>query len=114
MEDAKDTPEPQAAEAPLPVRVKAYVYRLYPTRKQEGTLLWTLRRCKELYNAGLEERTLAYQMAGVSISYRTQADQLPQIKQERPEYQEIHSQVQQDVLRRLDKAMQAFFRRVAE
>ncbi|EFH85508.1 RNA-guided endonuclease InsQ/TnpB family protein [Ktedonobacter racemifer] len=105
---------PQTEEAVLPVRVKAYVYRLYLTRKQEETFLWTLRRCKELYNAGLEERTTAYKMTGVSVSYRKQADQLPQIKAIRPEYREIHSQVQQDVLRRLDKAMQAFFRRVAE
>ncbi|GHO64980.1 transposase [Ktedonobacter sp. SOSP1-52] len=114
MGPTKEEHGPQTDETSLPVRVKAYAYRLYLTRKQEGTLLWTLRRCKELYNAGLEERTLAYKMACVSISYRTQADQLPQIKQERPEYREVHSQVQQDVLRRLEKAMQAFFRRVAE
>ncbi|GHO79883.1 transposase [Ktedonobacter sp. SOSP1-85] len=112
MEGVNDPPRPHTDEAP--VRIKAFVYRLYPTRKQESTLLWTLRRCKELYNASLEERTAAYRMAGISVSYGMQADQLPQVKQERPEYQEIHSQVQQDVLRRLDKAMKAFFRRVAE
>ncbi|GHO67882.1 transposase [Ktedonobacter sp. SOSP1-52] len=114
MEDAKETPGSQPDKTLLPVRVKAYVYRVYPTRKQEGTLLWTLRRCKELYNACLEERTAAYKMAGVSVCYGMQAEQLPQIKEERPEYQEIYSQVQQDVLRRLDKAMKAFFRRVDE
>ncbi|HEX9134144.1 MAG TPA: transposase, partial [Ktedonobacteraceae bacterium] len=75
-------------------------------------LAWTLRRCKELYNAALQERREAYRMSGVSVSYRMQADQLPAIKQLREEYQDIHSQVQQDALRRLDKAMQAFFRRV--
>ncbi len=51
-------------------------------------------------------------MSGVSVSYEMQADQLKEIKQLREEYQDIHSQVQQDVLKRLDKAMQAFFRRV--
>lgn len=51
-------------------------------------------------------------MCGVSVSYRMQAEQLPAIKQLREEYQDIHSQVQHDVLKRLDKAMQAFFRRV--
>src|SRR5260370_29667059 len=51
-------------------------------------------------------------MNGVSVSYGTQADQLPALKALREEYQEINSQVQQDVLKRLDKAMQAFFRRV--
>ncbi len=96
------------------VRCKAYKFRIYPTKKQIGTLEWTLRRCKELYNAALAERRAAYLLCGVSVSYRTQADQLPEIKQLREEYQEIYSQVQQDVLKRVDKAMQAFFRRVMQ
>jgi putative transposase len=94
------------------LRCKAYKFRLYPTKKQIGMLEWTLRRCKELYNAALQERKEAYQMCGVSVFYCGQAAQLPQIKQLREEYQQIHSQVQQDVLRRLDKAFEAFFRRV--
>ncbi len=94
------------------LRNKAYKFRIYPTKKQIGTLEWTLRRCKELYNAALEERREAFRIGGVSVSYNMQADQLPAIKQLREEYQDIHSQVQQDVLKRLDKAMQAFFRRV--
>ena len=94
------------------LRNKAYKFRLCPTKKQIGKMEWTLRRCKELYNAALEERREAYRMNGVSVSYAMQANQLPAIKALREEYQEIHSQVQQDVLKRLDKAMQAFFRRV--
>src|SRR6266852_5302486 len=81
------------------LRCKAYKFRLYPTRKQVGKLEWTLRRCKELYNAALQERRDAYHMCGISISYRTQTDQLPAIKQVREEYQDIYSQVQQDVLK---------------
>lgn len=38
--------------------------------------------------------------------------QLPEIKELREEYQNIHSQVLQDVVRRVDKAYKAFFRRV--
>ncbi len=91
---------------------KAYKFRLSPTHKQIATLEWILRRCKELYNAALEERREAYRMNGVSVCYQMQANQLPAIKEVREEYQAIHSQVQQDVLKRLDKAMQAFFRRV--
>ena len=71
-----------------------------------------MRRCKELYNAALQERRDAYKMCGVSISYQMQADQLPAIKKLREEYSDIHSQVLQDVLKRLDKAFAAFFRRV--
>ena len=50
-------------------------------------------------------------MAGKSISYYDQANQLPEIKQDREEYQDIHSQVLQDVLRKVDKAFKAFFAR---
>src|SRR6266852_8945781 len=93
---------------------KAYKFRLYPTRKQEHILFWTLTRCRELYNAALSERRDAYRMAGKSISYYEQKRDLPEIKaQIREEYQQIHSQVLQNVLLRLDRAFKAFFRRVA-
>lgn len=94
------------------LRHKMYVYRLYPTRKQVGTLQWVLRRCKELYNAALQERREAYRLCGVAVTYQMQADQLPDIKEDRPEYHEIYSQVLQEVLQRLKKAMDNFFRRV--
>jgi putative transposase len=103
--------KPRAPKNPS-LRNKMYRYRLYPTRKQVATLEWILRRSKELYNAALEERTAAYRMCGVSVNYQMQADQLPDIKEERPDYQEIFSQVLQDVLHRIDKAMGNFFRRV--
>ena len=89
----------------------AYTFRLSPTRKQEQTLTWTLDRCRELYNAALQERKDAYRMAGKTITYYDQANQLPEIKQIREEYQDIHSQVLQDVLRRVKKAFDNFFRR---
>jgi putative transposase len=91
---------------------KTYKYRLYPTRQQEQTLFWTLTRCRELYNAALQERRDAYRMAGVSIRFYGQSDQLPAIKQERTEYADIYAQVLQDVLHRVDKAFAGFFRRV--
>ncbi len=90
---------------------QAYKFRLYPTRKQAQALTWTLERCRELYNAALQERRDAYRMAGKSITYYDQANQLPDIKEIREEYREIHSQVLQDVLRKADKAFKAFFAR---
>jgi putative transposase len=96
---------------PLTVR-KTFKYKLQPTAEQEGTMAFVLRRCRELYNAALEERREAWRMCGVSITVASQSAQLPDIKQERTEYQDIHSQVLQDVLTRLDRAFQAFFRRV--
>jgi putative transposase len=110
--------------------MKSYKYRLYPTDKQAMMLQWTLDRCREIYNAALAERRDAYEIhvkrhpsyfdedtrksltKEQVISYNTQAVQLPQIKEIREEYQELHSQVLQDTLRRVDKGMKAFFRRV--
>jgi putative transposase len=89
----------------------AYKFRLYPTRKQQERLQWTLDRARELYNAALQERRDAYRMAGKSITYYDQANQLPEIKEIREEYNDIHSQVLQDVLRRVKKAFDNFFRR---
>ena len=47
-----------------------------------------------------------------SLGYSAQAAELADIKAAYPAYQDIYSQVLQDVLRRLDKAFAAFFRRV--
>ena len=51
-------------------------------------------------------------MRGVSVTYYQQKAELPGIKEAMPEYAEVHSQVLQDVVLRVDRAFQAFFRRV--
>lgn len=91
---------------------KTYKYRLYPTKKQERLLNEQLALCTELYNAALQERKEAYLLCGKSITFTQQCAQLPVIKELRPEYEAIYSQVLQDVLHRVDKAFKAFFSRV--
>jgi putative transposase len=91
---------------------KTFKYKLKPTPQQEQAMALVLRRCRELYNAALQERRDAWHKCGVSITAAGQSAQLPAVKEVRPEYHDIHSQVLQDVLRRLDRAFQAFFRRV--
>ena len=91
---------------------KTFKYKLLPTEGQEQKMAFVLRRCRELYNAALQERRDAWQKCHTSISCAHQSTELPAIKDVRPEYQDIHSQVLQDVLTRLDRAFQAFFRRV--
>jgi len=91
---------------------KTYKYKLKPTPQQERAMAFVLRRCRELYNAALQERREAWHKCGVSVTVAMQSAQLPEIKEVRPEYGDIHSQVLQDVLTRLDRAFQAFFRRV--
>ncbi len=93
---------------------KTYKYKLHPTPQQEQAMAFVLRRCCELYNAALQERKEAWQKCGVSVTVAGQSAQLPEVKEVRPEYNDIHSQVLQDVLTRLDRAFQAFFRRIRE
>ena len=95
-----------------PTLCKTYKYKLQPTPAQEQTLAFVVRRCRELYNAGLQERRDAWHKCRVSIRAAHQSAELPAIKAVRPEYHDVHSQVLQDVLTRLDRAFQAFFRRV--
>lgn len=89
-----------------------YKYRLYPNREQGQRLQSTLDTCRFLYNSALEERREAYRLRGVSLNYNHQQNELPDCKFEIPELNDVHSQVLQDVLRRLDRAFANFFRRV--
>ncbi len=91
---------------------KAFKYRLYPTKPQVKDLERTLELCGELYNAALQERRDAYNKAGKSVGLYQQKRYLPQIREELPQYKRVHSQVLQDVLHRVDKAFQGFFRRL--
>ncbi|HEY7020933.1 MAG TPA: transposase [Ktedonobacterales bacterium] len=91
---------------------KTYKYKLKPTSEQERALAFVLRRCRELYNAALQERKEAWQKSGMSVTLANQSAQLSAIKEVRREYQDINAQVLQDVLTRLDRAFQRFFARV--
>jgi putative transposase len=91
---------------------QAFKFRLYPNKAQEQTLFWTLSRCRELYNAALSERKDSYKYSGKGVTYYEQKRDLPEIKELREEYKDIHSQVLQDVLTRLEKAYKRFFQRI--
>lgn len=91
---------------------KNFKFRLYPNKEQEHKLFFTLNRCRELYNAALSERKDSYTYTGRSVTYYEQKKDLPEIKAIREEYHDIHSQVLQDVILRLDRAMKRFFERV--
>ncbi len=96
------------------MEVKAFKYRLYPTQPQHKDLERTLALCRQLYNAALQERREAHQKAGRTVGFYEQKRYLPGIRTELPEYKGVHSQVLQNVIERVDKAFQGFFRRVKE
>jgi putative transposase len=90
---------------------KTLKFRLYPNRQQREKLTATLDVCRELYNAGLQERIEAWKCRTPVRCY-DQINQLPDIKQNREDVAGVFSQVLQDTLRRLDKTYKAFFARV--
>ena len=93
--------------------MRTYRFRIYPTDLQVAALNSTLDLCRELYNAMLQQRIYAYR-SGKRVNYNSQQDEIPEVKNAFPEYRSIHSQVLQDVARRLDKSYDNFFRRTEE
>jgi putative transposase len=94
--------------------MKAYKYKLKSSAKIIAICESWLALLCELYNASLQERRDAYRINHLSINYKAQANQLPEIKQDRPEFACIHSQVIQNALKRVSFAFDGFFRRVKE
>src|SRR5215470_13185460 len=91
---------------------RTFKYKLIPTPEQERELGRVLGLCRWLYNTALEQRIIAWKRRHISVSRYQQEGELKDIRAAMPEYGAIHSHVLQDVLTRLDKTYQAFFRRV--
>jgi transposase len=91
---------------------KTYKYKLSPTPHQERELGRVLGLCRHIYNTALEQRVTAWQRTRVSLSRYQQEAELQEVRAALPDYAAIHSHVLQDVLARLDKTYQAFFRRI--
>ncbi len=90
---------------------KSFQFRLQPTKKQIKMLQGQLDECRYLYNEFLHQRILSYEEIDISLSKYQQLMFLPLLKSERPTLSQVHSQVLQNVIDRLDKSFQAFFRR---
>ncbi len=91
---------------------KTFKYRLLSNKQTfANTDKWLL-LCQRLYNVALEQRIGIYHQCNKTISCYSQVNQLPELRAAFPEYQNVGSQVLQDVIERLDKAYKEFFRRV--
>src|SRR5690606_9332058 len=91
---------------------KVYAYRLYPSRSQEKRLFDTLETCRQFYNDLLAERRDAWANEQRSVSKVEQLRKVKELKATNPYARNIHSHVLQVVVADLDRAFQAFFRRV--
>src|SRR3954453_10892597 len=93
---------------------KAYLYRLYPTADQARALHEQLNVAREVYNACLLERREAYRLAGLTLNYYAQANQLKDIRRECPDVAAVNFSMLQAICRRAQRAYENFFRRVKE
>ena len=91
--------------------LKAYQYRLYPTKAQVSTLNRTFDLCRKVYNNTLALRRDAWDYDQKSFSYYDTLKELVQWKEDFPELKTVHSQVLQNCHMRVDLAFKAFFQR---
>ena len=91
---------------------QAFVYRLYPSKSQRARLEAVRETCRHFYNACRRERKEAYEERGETISQTVQLRKVKVEKATSPYALDIHSHVLQNVVADLDKAFEAFFRRV--
>jgi putative transposase len=90
----------------------ALVYRLYPSKTQQRGLDQTLETCRRWYNRCLAERKDAYEQDQRTVGKYEQLRQVKTYKATNPYAGPVHSHILQTVVQDLDKAFQAFFRRV--
>jgi putative transposase len=93
---------------------KAFKYRLYPTTQQERALTEMLETHRCLYNRALAERKTAWEERRESVSYGQQSAYLKDERTTNPHLARTNFSSCQATLRRLDRAFQAFFRRIRE
>jgi putative transposase len=90
---------------------KTFLFSLRPTKNQAKILQMHLDECRWLYNECLSQRKLVFEELDISLTKHQQHAFLPELKVERPSLATVHSQVLQNVVDRLDKSFQGFFRR---
>ncbi len=93
--------------------IRTYRYRLYPTNAQTRALDFLLWQGRTLYNAALEQRITVYKETGKGVSYPQQWAHFRDLRNANPDtLGYLNATSVQQMLRRLDKAFTAFFRRL--
>jgi putative transposase len=92
--------------------IKTYKFRLYPNKSQKQLLQNTLDECRWLYNYMLALKINTYHSDNISLSKYKLDKLLPIVKEKHPNIQQVHSQILQDINKRIDLAFQSFFRRI--
>lgn len=92
--------------------IKAFKYRLWTNANQERELDIVLETHRRLYNQCLAMRKESYEKDKTSLTYYDQSKWFTTAKQSNEWFRKINAQSAQQTMKRLDKAFQAFFRRM--
>lgn len=93
--------------------IKAYKYRIYPTKGQQRVLNHLLEECRWLYNRTLVYRKDAWEQEQKQVDWYETKRLIPIYKKSiRPTLSKVYSQALQNVTERVDLAFKAFFRRL--
>jgi putative transposase len=91
---------------------RAFKYRLFPNANQQRNLNAICETHRRLYNTCLEQRKTAYETEKTSVKYAEQSAWFKAERATNAYYAQLNFSSAQATMRRLDKAFQAFFRRV--
>ena len=86
--------------------------RGHTSRRGFARLDALLADCATLYNAALQHRRDAYRYATKSVTYFDQCQQLTGLRHDDPRWNSIHLGVARGIIKRVERAYNAFFRRV--
>jgi putative transposase len=93
--------------------IGTYQYRLFANKTQDKKLDYILEQQCWVYNEALAQRRDIYQETGKGVSYYDQWPHFRDMRRENPDtLGQINASSMQQLLRRVDKAFKAFFRRV--
>jgi len=93
--------------------IRTYRYLLRPNDEQAKALEFLLWQSRLIYNLALEQRITTYRDTGKGIGYNSQWAHFRDLRRENSEtFGKLNASSLQHLLRRLDKAFQAFFRSV--
>lgn len=91
---------------------RAFRYRAYPNREQDEAMTSLLETHRRLYNASLAERKCVYENEQRTVTYGEQSAKLKVERKTNPYLALCNFSSCQRTLKRLERAFQAFFRRL--
>ena len=90
--------------------LKAFKFRLYPTKKQANQFNQHIGSCRFIYNWALDTKIKTYEQTGKSVSRYELNKMMPSLKEQYEWLSEVNSQALQGMTVQVESAFKRFFR----